>query len=188
MVSPMETLQVDGGFVSRLILGALSEHEQRRLALRLLQVDSGFRVHVLAFLEPFQVFDSDLLAAYDRALQRQTRDPDFNPQPTRRALLEQYYARAPDLGSLIRAFTYGDVLRLGETTRRLFSWTMAEFLLARASERSDTGYNSRTHLYLALMVIDVVEILGVVGHSPAFPAVAADVRRRIRQVQRAIHR
>lgn len=183
-----QAFHVDARFVSRLILGALTEHEQRRLALRLLQVDGGFRLRVLAFLEPFEMFDGDLLAAYAQALERAARDPCYDLQRTRRALLAQSHERAPDLGPLIRAFTFGDLLRLGEATRRLFSWSMAEYLLARGGDENDTPYGIRSNLYLALTVVDVIELLAVAGHSPYFPDVVVDLRSRIDDAYRKLGR
>lgn len=169
---------IDGGFVSRLILGALSEHEQRLLATRLLHTDPKFRVQLHSHLEPFEMFDDDLLTAYAYALE--TRDGD-ELVIARRRLLAKAHERAPDLGVLVRAFTFGDLLRLGDATRRLFSWSMAEYLLERGSAKDSSEFNVRTNLYLALMVVDVVEILGAAGHSPYFPAVVSDVRQRIHQ-------
>jgi hypothetical protein len=187
-MTPPQAFHVDARFVSRLILGALTEHEQRRLALHLLQVDSGFRLRVLAFLEPFEMFDSDLLAGYAQALNRFARDPCFDLDRARSKLLTQSHERAPDFGPLIRAFTFSDLLRLGEATRRLFSWSMAEYLLECGGDSNDTPYGVRSNLYLALTVIDVVELLGVAGHSPYFPEVVADVRGRIESAYRKLGR
>ncbi len=176
--APTGLPHINSGFVSRLILGALTEHEQRLLAIRLLHADAKFRLHLHAHLEPFEMFDDDLLTAYAYALE--THDGD-DLVVARRRLLAKAYERAPDLGVLVRAFTFGDLLRLGDATRRLFSWSMAEHLLERGTSEGSSGFNVRTHLYLALMVVDVVEILGAGGHSPYFPAVVSDVRRRIQE-------
>lgn len=182
-VAPRDALHtdstvVDSGFISRLILGALTEHEQRLLAIRLLHADSRFRLQAHSHLEPFEMFDGDLLTAYAHTLE--VADGD-DVATVRRRLLRKAHERAPDLGLLMRAFTFGDLLRLGDTTRRLFSWSMAEYLLERATARHASEFNVRTHLYLALMVVDVVEILGAAGHSPYFPAVVTDVRERIQE-------
>lgn len=189
-MSPVEDLRIDDTFVSRLLLGALSEHEQRRLAVRLLAIDDAFRLQLRAVVAPFEMFDLDLVSRYAEVLQRHRRGAgDDRAEPAeltdaRLAILAEAYRRGPDLDAQIRAFTFGDVLELGEVTRSLFTWSMAEHLLARGRDPEQSHYNARTSLYLALMVIDVVDILGAAGHSPHFPAVVAEVRGRIRDAQR----
>ena len=91
--------------------------------------------------------------------------------------------------SALRDFTYDDALALGPVSRRFFTWTMAEHLLERSRRAELPDAQRRTSLYLALMVIDVVEILGAAGHSPTFPEVVRDVRQRIlRAAEKRRHR
>jgi len=73
-------------------------------------------------------------------------------------------------------------------TPRFFSWSMAEHLLARAHRPNQNEHAARTDLYLAMMVIDVVEMLGSVGHAPRVPAVVKDARRRIEEATAALAR
>ena len=80
----------------------------------------------------------------------------------RREILARSAARGEDLDALLAAFTVDDALALGGVTRKLFSWSMAERLLERGL-RSTEEHRSRTNLYLASMVIDIVEILGATG-------------------------
>ncbi len=179
-VTPVESIRIDQAFVSRLLLGALSEHEQRMIAVQLLSRDAAFRRDILRSVRPFRTFDLDLVARYAETLYQHRRDRTINIEAARSLLLDEAFTRIPDPEALIRSFTFSDVLRLGDTTRSLFSWSMAEFLLLRADAPEQSHFRRRTQLYLALMVIDVVEILGTTGHSPKFPAVIADVRQRIR--------
>lgn len=167
--------EIDRSLVSRLLLGAESEHEQRLLAIRLLHHDPEFRVALVSILESFEMFDLDLLTEYAAVLDR-----DSAVEDERRRILARAFGRATDLEGLIRGFTFGDVLSLGETTCKLFSWSMAEYLLERSRRTELSDYNVKTSLYLAMMVIDVVEILGASGHSPEFPSVVREVRQRIR--------
>ncbi len=169
-------LVIDETFVSRLLLGALSEHEQRVLAASLARSDPEFRSSLRSILEPFEMLDGDLVREYSAAL---SGEPGTGER-TRREILTRSFAQVEDLETLLREFTVGDALALGGVTRKLFSWSMAELLLERGVQ-SAQGHRARTSLYLASMVIDVVEILGAVGHSPSFANVIADVRRRIRQ-------
>ena len=60
--------EIDEAFVSRLVLGALSEHEQRMLAVALARSDPGFRRSLRSILEPFETFDGDLTAEYAAVL------------------------------------------------------------------------------------------------------------------------
>ena len=169
-------LMIDETFVSRLLLGGLSEHEQRLLAARLARSDPEFRASLRSILEPFELLDGDLVREYSVAL-------DLNPgdrDRIRRETLDRSFAGAEDLETLLHELTVNDALALGDTTRKLCSWSMAELLLERAL-KSTKEHRARTSLYLASMVIDVVELLGVTGHSPYFANVIADVRRRIRK-------
>lgn len=179
-----DVIHIDEGFVSRLLLGALSEHEQRKLAIRLLDVDLAFRVNVFSIVRPFEMFDLDLMAEYAAVLERHGGDPSYDLDARRDAIFQRALRRAPDLGMLIHEFTVTDLFNLGDVTRKLFSWSMAERLMAPAEGDRRSKYSVSTGLYLALMVIDVVEILGVTGHSPHYPGVIANVRQRIRARQR----
>lgn len=170
-------LSIDTSLVSRLLLGALSEHEQRMIAVELLRSNSDFRAAVYSLIEPFEMFDSDLAAEYSDALSRSSPEIDG----CRKRLLERSFVRVGDPGDLIHDLTMVDALSLGEVTRKLYSWSMAEFLLQRGRETLDNAFKAKTDLYLALMVIDVVELLGAAGHSPSFPSVVTNVRRRIQQ-------
>ena len=169
-------LTIDETFVSRLLLGALSEHEQRVLAASLARIDPEFRASLSSILEPFEMLDGDLVRDFSAALDRKHGDSER----TRREILARSFAEVEDLEALLHEFTVGDALTLGGVTRKLFSWSMAELLLERGAQ-SVEDHQARTSLYLASMVIDVVEILGATGHSPQFTNVIADVRQRIRQ-------
>ena len=168
--------EIDEAFVSRLVLGALSEHEQRMLAVALAQSDPEFRRSLRSILEPFETFDGDLTAEYAAVLDR---DP-AEVGRERSEILGRSFARAPDMETLIRELTVSDALSLGGVTRQFFSWSMAELLLERSRQSVD-DHRARTSSYLALMVIDMVELLGVVNRAPHFVQVFADVRRRILQ-------
>ncbi len=169
-------LMIDETFVSRLMLGALSEHEQRLLAVWLARSDPEFRASLRSILEPFELNDGELAREYSAALDL---DPDDSDR-RRREILARSFAQVEDLEALLRELTVNDALALGGVTRKLFSWSMAELLLER-SLKSGKEHRARTSLYLASMVIDVVELLGATGHYPHFANVIADVRRRIRQ-------
>jgi hypothetical protein len=177
-----DTVEVDGSFVSRLLLGALSEHEQRLLAQRLIRVDAPFRDAMASFLRPFEMFDLDLVEEYAQVLA-----PGQEVERRRAAILERSHARSGDLGRMIRDFTFSDVFELGRVTRGLFSWSMAEHLLKHTQRVDVVEHRMKTNLYLATMVIDVVEILLVARHrplkggqhGPRFPSVVEDVRHRI---------
>ncbi len=173
--------EVDAAFVARLLLGAQTEHEQRLVAARLLHCDDDFRAAVAAILAPFDMFDLDLLAEYDRVLSRASPAREEEIEGERRRLLQQASERAPDLEHLLRNLTFVDLLQLGEVTRWFFSWSMAEMLLQRIRRAGASEHEVRTHLYMALMVIDVVEILAAAGRSPEYPQVVRDVRRRIHE-------
>ena len=170
-------LFIDEAFVSRLLLGALSDHEQRMLTVWLARSDPEFRASLRSILEPFELLDSDLAREYSAALNLHPGRVDHQ----RREILARSFARADDLETLLQDLTVNDAMALGGATRKLFSWSMAELLLER-SLNSTQEHRAQTSLYLASMVTDIIEILGVTGHSPYFANVIADVRRRIRQV------
>lgn len=174
-------LTIDRAFVSRLLLGALSEHEQRMLVARLARRDSNFRASLSSILESFELLDGDLALEYSAAL-------DSNPDQgdrVRREILSRSDVRMDDLETVLDELTIDDTLALGEVTRKLFSWSMAELLLQR-SLATATEHRARTSLYLASMVIDVVEILGATGRSPDVANVISDLRRRIGQAAESI--
>lgn len=171
-----DRLRVDRKFVSRLLLGALSEHEQRLLVSRLLLQDQQLRQQVLSIVGSFESFDSDLMERYSEGLEQGRKDREL-----RQELLDIGRARAPRLEQLLREFTFGDVLSLGPTTRQIFSWSMAELLLQRAGRYRNEDPRQQTDLYLALMVVDVLDILGAAGERLHLPLVIDDLRRRIRR-------
>lgn len=168
---------INASLVSRLALGALSEHEQRMITARLVRTDDEFRRQLLSIVEPFEMFDRDLAEEYSATIDRSAPGID----QVRQEILGRSFARATDLEVLIRDFTVRDALSLGEVTRKLFSWSMAEYLLQRSYDSSKGSYNARTSLYLAMMVIDFVDLLGAAGHSPNLSPLVAEVRQRIRQ-------
>jgi hypothetical protein len=178
-------MKIDREMLSRLLIGALTEHEQRMLVVRLLRLDPQLRLQLVSLLEPFEVFDADLACEYEALLDQLSSADDGGAElgeelaERHREILGRAFARAPDLERLISDFTYRDLLQLGEVTRKLFSWSMAELLLRRGRDPDLDDRRARTSLYLAAMVIDVVEILGVAGHSPHCPRLIADVRRRV---------
>lgn len=172
-LTPTDPQEIDAEHVARLLQGALSEHEQRLMAVRLLRSDADYRRAVARWLDPFEMFDADLAAAYEDALAA-----DADPGPCRRELLARALERTADPAELLRGFTVADAVSLGPVSRRIFSWTTAEYLLERG-QRGDGVRHAKVSLYLALMMIDVVEILGAVGHCPEFPSLVRDVRRRI---------
>jgi hypothetical protein len=165
---------LDRAKVSRLLLGALGEHEQRRLVIRLAEVDPTFRAELLSHLAPFKVFDIDLMALYAAALDR-----GDDPATARAELLDEARRRSLDLDELMSRFTFSDLFELGETTRCLFSWSMAESLLEQSRQPDINQPSARTSLYLASLVIDVVELLGRSAHSPFFPQVIDDFQARL---------
>lgn len=181
-VVPTDSQPIDAAFLVRLFLGALSEHEQRLATARLLRLDADLRKTMAALLQPFEMFDLDLIAEYDQIL-RDSSGADFEDQ--RHQILSEAFERA-DLDKMLRHFTFYDLLQLGETTCKLFSWSMAEMLLQRTCRVGVPEHEIHTSLYLAILIIDVVEILGAAGRSPEFPAVVSDVRLRIAKAQRAL--
>lgn len=180
-IVPTDPQEIDADLLARLLLGAQSEHEQRLVATRLLRRDSVCRATVAAIVEPFEMFDLSFVAEYAKVLEEGRHDVESR----RREILGRASARA-DLEKMLYHFTYSDVLELGEATRKLFTWTMAETLLDRTRRVRIADHEVATSLYLALMVIDVVEMLGVVGHSPQFPEVVRDVRQRISNASRSL--
>lgn len=178
-MNPMH-LEIDESLVSRLLLGALSDHEQRRLTAQLARSDDGFRTALRPILERFEMFDADLALEYRAALDQKPLEADR----LRREILDRAERRAGDLEPLISELTVHDVLSLGEVTRKLFSWSMAEYLLRR-SQKSSGIHQGRISLYLARLVIDVVEILTAVGSAPRMDLVITDVRHRIQDVSAA---
>ena len=180
-IVPTDPQEIDSALLARLLLGAQSEHEQRLVVIRLLSRDAEFRAAVASVVEPFEMFDLDDVSEYAAVL-RQGRGDEAEQ---RRRILRRAYARA-DLEHMLRHFTYTDVLSLGEVTRQLFSWSMAELLIDRSRRTGLADYGAATSLYLALMVIDVVEILGAAGHSPTFPEVVCDVRKRITDASKTL--
>lgn len=173
-------LRLDRGFLSRLLLGALSDHEQRRLVVRLVERDDEVREALAGLVAGFQMSDSDLARRYDAAVLRGSGEAE------RRELLARSRVRTPDLEERILAFTFDDVFRLGEATRRLFTWSAAELLLARSARPGLTVYESRSSLQLALLVTDVVELLGALGQAPRLASLVADLRRRIDRAAEAL--
>ncbi len=169
-------LIIDETFVSRLLLGALSEHEQRLLAAWLARSDPEFRALLRSILEPFELPDGDLAGEYSAVLNLKPGESDR----MRREILTRSFTQAEDLEALLQEFTVNDALALGGVTRKLFSWSMAELLIERGLG-STKEHRARTSLYLASMVVDIVDILGATGHSPYFANVIADIRRRLRQ-------
>jgi hypothetical protein len=166
-------LVADGAFVARLLMGAQTEHEQRLTVVRLLRRDEQFRAEMAASLGSLRALDADLAAEYGQAL----REAGADVAARRREILERAYARAPDLDQMLVDFTYSDLLCRRNV--RIFTWSMAERLLERSCRPGLSEYEVKSSLYLALMVIDAVEILGAAGHGPDLPEVVADVRRRI---------
>lgn len=182
-IVPTDPQTIDPALLVKLFLGAQSEHEQRLIAIRLLRLDEGLRKAMSIILEPFEMFDLDLVTEYEQVLQS-PRGHEINFEDRRHQILGRAFERA-NLEQMLRHFTYYDLLQLGSTTRKLFSWSMAEMLIQRTCRVGVSKYEVHTSLYLAMMIIDVVEILGVSGQSPEFPAVVSDVRLRIAKAQRA---
>lgn len=171
MVSQPEPT-LDRFFVSRLLLGALSEHEQRLLLVRLLRADPSLRQEIAPFLEPFVVDDHDRFGRFEAALAQ-----GVDPEVARLSLLDR--DSEGELESLIRAFTFQDLFQLGETSRRLFSWSMAELLLRRSLRREIDLPTRRTSFFLATTVVDGLEILAAAEVLPPHPLAIADLRRRL---------
>lgn len=163
---------LDRFLVSRLLLGALSEHEQRQLLVRLLRADAALRREIKPFLEPFVVDDSDRLGRFEEALAS-----GVDAEVARKSLLNR--DSEAELEDLIREFTFQDLFQLGETSRRLFSWGMAELLLRRSQKAEVDMPTRRTSFFLATAVIDGLEILGAAGVSPPHSRAIADLRRRL---------
>ncbi len=139
-------------------MGALSEHEQRRFVARLLRVDRSLREEIKPFLEPFVVGDQERLGRFEAAL-ASGGDSDI----ARISLL--YEESSGQLENIIRAFSFDDLFKLGETCRRVFSWTIAELLLRRAQSDEVDLASRRTSFFMATMVTDGMDILVA---APAF--------------------
>ncbi len=166
---------LDRFLVSRLLLGALSEHEQRRLLLRLLRSDSGLRWEITPFLRSFVAGDageSDHFDRFEEALEK-----GVEPQVARLSLLDR--DSEAELEEIISAFTFQDLFALSAGSRRIFSWGMAELLLRRAQRADSDLPTRRTSYFLALMVVDVLEILVATNLLAAHPRAFADLRRRL---------
>lgn len=175
---------LDRFLVSRLLLGALSEHEQRRLLLRLLRSDSGLRREITPFLKSFvagvanvadvagDAGESDHFDRFEEALEK-----GVEPQVARLSLLDR--DSEAELEEIISAFTFQDLFALSAGSRRIFSWGMAELLLRRAQRADSDLPTRRTSYFLALMVVDVLEILVATNLLAAHPRAFADLRRRL---------
>jgi hypothetical protein len=164
---------LDRFLVSRLLLGALSEHEQRQLLVRLLRADAATRREIAPFLEPFVVEDGERLDRFEEALAS-----GVDAEVARKSLLDR--DSEAELEELIRAFTFQDLFQLGEASRRLFSWGMAELLLRRSQKAEIDMPTRRTSFFLATAVVDGLEILGAAGVAPPHPRAIADLRRRLK--------
>ena len=180
------TAEIDGPWVSRLLLGALSDREQRLLAVRLLHHDDRFRVALTSVLRPFEMFDLDLVKEFGAFLDETDLETDEERISRRREEILDRALRRIDPEALIAQLTMGDLLLRGPAAQRIFSWSMAEYLVRRALRRGINEHLARTSLRLAHMVIDVVEILGAAGHSPEFPRVVADLRGRLERADRKL--
>lgn len=173
-----DPLEIDQPWVSRLLLGALSEHEQRLLAVRHLHYDPVIREVIAVQLEPIGSPDLDLMREYDAVLEQ-----GDEVETHRRRLLGSAMVRLSNLDQILRELTYGNVFELRTVTDQFFSWSTAEHLLLRAERLGESGEGSARQrdvsLYLALSAIDGVEILSAAGRIPAMPSVIRDVRRRL---------
>lgn len=170
---------LDRFFVSRLLLGALSEHEQRRLLVRLLRADAALRREIEPFLAPFVAEDHEPFARFEAALAS-----GVAAEVARVSLLEK--ESEARLESLIRDFTFQDLFQLGGASRRVFSWSMAELLLRRA-QRGDVDLPSRrTSFFMATTVTDGLDILAAAGVLPPYPRALADLRGRLQGIGAAL--
>lgn len=166
---------IDDLFVSRLLMGALTDHEQRVLAARLLVSDPRFRLELATVLHPFEVFDLDLMGQYAAVLSDEPR----RAEEVRGPLVARGLERRPGLERMISELAIGDLLELTEPARALFSWCAAELLVARGQRTAREPRRARVSRYLALMIVDALDILGSAGHSAHFPNVIDDLRQRI---------
>lgn len=170
---------LDRFLVSRLLLGALSEHEQRQLLVRLLRADAAMREEIAPFLAPFVVEEGERFGRFEEALAN-----GVDPEVARKSLLDR--DSEGELEGLIRAFTFQDLFQLGDASRRIFSWSMAELLLRR-SQRGDIDMpNRRTSYFLATTVVDGLEIFSAAGVLPPRPRAIADLRERLKQSTAAL--
>ena len=166
--------KLDRFLVSRLLLGALSEHEQRLLLVRLLHADAALRAEISPFLEAFLVDDDGRFRRFEEALAS-----GVDPEVARLSLIDR--DSEGGLEEIIRGFTFQDLFQLGDASRRLFSWGMAELLLRR-SQRGDVDLPSRrTSYFLATTVVDGLEIFTAAGVLPPHPLAIADLRGRLQQ-------
>lgn len=170
---------LDRFFVSRLLLGALTEHEQRLLLVRLIHADAQFRAEIAPLLQPFAQADHERLARFEAALAS-----GVDAEVARVSLLDR--EAEGELEELIRAFTFQDLFQLGETSRRIFSWSMAELLLRRAQRGEVDMPSRRTSLFLATTVVDGLEVLGAAGVLEPPPRALADLRGRLERVGAAL--
>lgn len=172
IVDSEERPALDRFWVSRLLLGALSEHEQRALLVRLLRLDANLRRDMAPFLQPFALGDHERLGRFESALAS-----GVDPEVARLSLLDR--DSEAELGELIRAFTFQDLFQLGESSRRLFSWEMAEHLMGRSSRTDVDLPTRRTSYFLATLVVDGLEILAATEVAKPHPHAIADLRRRM---------
>lgn len=172
IVDSEERPALDRFWVSRLLLGALSEHEQRALLVRLLRLDGDLRKGMTPYLQAFVVDDHERLGRFESALAS-----GVDPEVARLSLLDR--DSEAELGELIRAFTFQDLFQLGESSRRLFSWEMAELLLRRAGRADVDLPTRRSSYFLATLVVDGLEILAAAAVAPPRPHAIADLRRRM---------
>lgn len=181
-------LVVDRAFASRLLLGALTEHEQRRLATRLAELDSALRLRLRdelsALAAPADERFDELVTTCERlAADADTADRALDEA---RATLLETARRHADLDAVLAAYTYAEAMRLGAAARRLFTWPMAEHLLDRAAGEQIGDREARTAHYLATAVVDGLDILGAVGALPRCPSYAAVLRRRLAAIRSTI--
>lgn len=170
---------LDRFLVSRLLLGALSEHEQRQLLVRLLRADAALREEMAPYLEPFVVAENELFGRFEAALAS-----GVDPEVARMSLMDR--DSESELEGLIRAFTFQDLFQLGEASRKIFSWGMAELLLRRTMRGDVDMPSRRTSLFLATTVIDGLEIFAAAGVAPPCPLAIADLRERLKRSTAAL--
>ncbi|MEM9556119.1 MAG: hypothetical protein AAGC60_17815 [Acidobacteriota bacterium] len=174
----------DPGVVARLLLGALSEHEQRLLATRLVEHEPALRDGLRATLAPLTPPPED--ERFAAACETAAVARDALALATARARLLDAARTGADLDAVVREYSYDDALRLAPSARRLFSWGLAEHLLARAGDEVTGDREARTALYLAAAVVDGLELLGAAGLLPRHATYAAALRREIAAARRAV--
>ncbi|MEM6457427.1 MAG: hypothetical protein AAF772_20235 [Acidobacteriota bacterium] len=173
-----ERVKVDEGFVSRLLMGALTPHEQRMMSIRLLAVDDRFRDHLRGILDHFSMFDADLATRYDRAV-ADGDDPEELAR-LRRRLQAEAHARRPHLHEQALAFLAPNTRNIEAIASALFTWSMAEILLANGQQSGLAHQFAKINFDLAETVIDAVEVLSTAGPARDRPDLVRDVRRRLR--------